>query len=79
MRKLTNGIYGNSRRMTEEQKDELLIPEDYYGLVAIETWNVNGKLKIKGVCVAGGVYSYLLGLGKFKDEATFVKQEKDDE
>ena len=72
MRKLINVTYANARQMTEKQKDDLLIPEKYYGSVAIETWNVSDELKLKGVCVAGGISNYLLGLGEFKKESAFV-------
>ncbi|KKL27809.1 hypothetical protein LCGC14_2381480 [marine sediment metagenome] len=73
MRKLTNVTYTNARTMSQEQKDNLLIPEEYYGSVAIESWNVNGKLVRKGVCVAGGITNYILGLGEFKDESSFAQ------
>lgn len=53
--------------MDEKDKDELLIPEEYKGLIALEIWEVNGKLDRKAVCVAGGIVNYILGLGEFKD------------
>lgn len=67
MRKLKHVTYGHSTRMDEEAKDELLIPSDFEGVVAIETWEVNGELKRKGVCVVS-VSNYILGYGKFKED-----------
>ncbi len=66
MRKLNNVKYTHTRKLTEEQKDELIIPEGFEGSVAIEAWNVNGKLKRKAVCITAGVCNYILGLGAFK-------------
>lgn len=66
MRKLKNVKYTHSRRLTESQKDEMLIPEKYDGTVALETWEVDGKLVMNYVRVKS-VTDYILGYGDFKD------------
>lgn len=67
MRELKNVKYAHSSNMDEDDKDALLIPEEYYGLVAIETWEVYGELRLKGVVVSGGIIKYIKGFGDFKD------------
>lgn len=67
MRKLTNVRYVHTNNLTEEQKDELLVPEEYSGVIAIETWNVNDKeLRTRAICVPS-VVDYIRGFGEFKD------------
>jgi len=66
MRKLTNVTYTHTNKLTEEQKDELIIPTEYKGIVAIESWNVNGELKRRAICVPS-VVDYIKGFGEFKD------------
>ena len=72
MRKLKNVIYAHTRKMSEEAKDDLLIPNEFNGSVAIESWEVNGVLKRKGVCVPS-VINYILGLGEFKEVGDTTK------
>ena len=67
MRRLTHVNYAHTQNLTEEVKDELMIPTEYKGLVAIETWEVNGKLQTKGICIQG-VVNYIKGLGDFKED-----------
>lgn len=76
MRKLTNVLYTRATRLTEEMKDELMIPNEYKGKVAVETWEVNGELKRKGVCVHK-VVDYMLGFGEFKD-VPIIEEDKYD-
>ena len=66
MRKLKHVKYVRANELTEESKDELMIPKNYHGMVAMETWEVNGKLSVKGVCVLS-VVDYIIGLGDTKD------------
>ena len=67
MRKLKHVRYTHSRKLTEEQKDEMLIPEVYDGCIAIETWEVNGELRENFVRIKG-ITNYILGLGPFKED-----------
>jgi len=66
MRKLKNVKYTHSRKLSEKEKDEMLIPERYSGTIAIETWEVNGELVLNYVRVRS-VTDYLLGHGDFKE------------
>lgn len=66
MRKLKNVKYAHSKRLSEKDKDEMLIPERYNGTVAIETWEVDGELVLNYVCVRSFT-DYVLSHGRFKD------------
>lgn len=67
MRILKNVKYTHSRKLTEKQKDEMLIPEKYDGTIAIETWQVNDKLVMNYVRVKSCT-DYILGYGDFKED-----------
>lgn len=66
MRKLKNIKYAHSTKLSEKDKDEMLIPESYVGTIAIETWEVDGKLVLNYTRV-NSVTDYILGFGRFKD------------
>lgn len=65
MRELKNVKYTHTSELSDTDRKEMIIPQKYHGTVAIETWNINGKLKMRYVCVPN-VTNYLLGLGDFK-------------
>ena len=67
MRELRNVTYTHVRRLSEDSKDELMIPNEFDGPVAIETWNINGELKQKAVCVTS-ITNCILGFGRFKED-----------
>lgn len=66
MRTLKSVRYTHADKMSDSDKDEFLIPEKFRGIVALETWEVNSKLKIKGVPVKS-ITNYILGYGDFRD------------
>lgn len=66
MRKLKNIKLAHTRNISKEKKDKLLIAESFNGSVALETWEVDGKLVLKAVCFKS-VTDYLLGKGDFKN------------
>ncbi len=75
MRELLNVFYTHSERISDEEKDILLLPSEYLGIVALETWEVNGMIKRKAVCVTAGITSYILGHGEFKEIPTYKQKD----
>ena len=67
MRKLKNVKYTHSRKLSEEEKDEMLIPESYNGIIAIETWEVDGETVMNYVRVKK-ITDYVISGGQFSDK-----------
>lgn len=79
MIKLTNVRWLHTSRLTKEQREELLISENYEGKIALETWNINNeRIENKAIPVCN-VVDYMLGLGEFANSENFLKSKKNGE
>jgi len=53
--------------MRKKDRDELSIPKDHEGMVALESWNVDGHIAMKAIPVKS-IRNYILGLENNDDK-----------
>ena len=68
MMKLIKTQICNAKSLSTDIREQFIIPNTYNGRIILETWDINGAVRYKGVVLNSGIRNYLLSLGDFKSE-----------